>query len=409
MMRAQSSTRLLAAEKTLVAQLEEAGAAKAAEKLARTGLPTRRVEAYHYTDLKSLIKIVPELAGSVEQSGVSKLVVPGAFHLLMVNGQIQKHQKAPVGLVVSGAPGSPLSERDDVLVMLNRALVTQRLKLRVEGALERVIVVDREINGNPAHVAGALEVELAPGASATVLEVFCGTEAAHLGNQATRVVLGAGAQLTHISVNLTSLLASHFHTVEYDIGAAVNLRTLGINLGANLSRTQIFARFDGEGAHSDFSGLSLVDEGQHCDVTLDVTHAVASTSSRQTYKTVARNRAKAVFQGRIVVTGKAQKTDAKMMAQGLMLSEGAQILFKPELEIFADDVQCGHGATCGEPDAAQLFYLMSRGIGRDQAAAILIRAFIQELLDPIADPHLNAALGTIVESWLASGRGNKPQ
>jgi len=404
----QSPARLLAAEKTLIDQLNAVGAARAAKKLAKTGLPTRRVEAYHYTDLKNLIKLVPELAGGAEQSGAPKLDLAGAFLLAMSNGRVPQAANPPAGLVVSSERGSPLSARDDVLVELNRALVGERLKLSFQAGVEQVIVVDRSISGgNSCHVAGALELELGPKASATVLEVFSGSMAAHLGNHATRIKLGEGARLTHVSVNLVSRQASHFHSVEYDIAASANLRTLAINSGSILSRTQIFASFDGEGAHGDFSGLSLVDEGQHSDITLDVTHKVANTSSSETYKAVARNRGKAVFQGRIVVARKAQKTDAKMMSQGLMLTEGAQILCKPELEIFADDVQCGHGATCGELDASHMFYLMSRGIARPDASAILIRAFICELLDPIAQLEINQALSTIIENWLASGRENK--
>jgi len=138
-----------------------------------------------------------------------------------------------------------------------------------------------------------------------------------------------------------------------------------------------------------------------------VTHAVANTTSTQTYKTVARNRARAVFQGRIVVAKDAQMTDARMMAQGLMLSEGAQILCKPELEIFADEVQCAHGATCGELDAEQMFYLMSRGIGRVDAAAMLTRAFICELLDAVKNKQLYEALRAIIENWLANTRDNQ--
>ncbi|VAW20059.1 Iron-sulfur cluster assembly protein SufD [hydrothermal vent metagenome] len=408
-MTSQNPTRLLAAEKTMISQLNALGAIKAAEKLARTGLPTRRVEAYHYTDLKALIKTVPQLAASAEPSGAPALDLADAFHLLMINGHPAKNMNPPAGLDVSLEAGSPLSERDDVLVLLNRSLVEQRLKLGFNGEIDQVILVDRRSLGNSAHCAGALEIELADGASACVVEVFSGTDEAHLGNQATRVTLGKGARLTHIVANLSAAAASHFHTIEYDIAAAANLRSLAVNSGSVLSRTQIFALFDGEDAHGDFSGLNLVDDGQHCDITLDVTHALANTSSSELYKSVARNRAKAVFQGRIVVAKKAQKTDAKMMAQGLMLSEGAQILCKPELEIFADDVQCGHGATCGELDAGHMFYLMSRGIGRSEAAAILIRAFIYELFDPIAEAEIKQALGNIVENWLDQQTGNKPQ
>jgi Fe-S cluster assembly protein SufD len=170
-----------------------------------------------------------------------------------------------------------------------------------------------------------------------------------------------------------------------------------------LSRTQIFARFAGEGAHGDFTGLNLVDDGQHCDFTLDVSHAVPNTTSQEVFKQVARGRSKAVFQGRIVVARDAQKTDAKMMMQGLMLSDEAEILSKPELEIYADDVVCGHGSTCGELDEDSMFYLMSRGIPKAEAETMLVRGFLEEVMDPITDAALHEALTNVVDSWLLAG------
>src|SRR5699024_6823001 len=140
-----------------------------------------------------------------------------------------------------------------------------------------------------------------------------------------------------------------------------------------------------EGAHGDFYGLNLVDDGQRRDITLDVTHGVAHTTSTELYKQIARGRGKAVFQGRNNVAQDAQKTDAKMMMQGLMLSDEAEIRTKPELEIFADDVVCGHGATCGDLDENWLFYLMSRGISRTDAETMLIRAFLEEVVEAVGE------------------------
>jgi Fe-S cluster assembly protein SufD len=122
------------------------------------------------------------------------------------------------------------------------------------------------------------------------------------------------------------------------------------------------------------------------------------------FKQIARGRSKAVFQGRIVVSRDAQKTDAKMMMQGLMLSDEAEILSKPELEIYADDVVCGHGSTCGELDADWLFYLMSRGIPRTEAETMLVRGFLAEVLDPIKDEALSTVLNGIVDGWLLNGK-----
>ncbi len=235
-----------------------------------------------------------------------------------------------------------------------------------------------------------------------IIETISGSDQSHLGNFGSKIILGEGAEITHILLDVSSRKATRLQTIEYEIGQNAKMHNLLINSGAKLSRTQIFTNFNGEGAFGDFNGLNLVDEGQHCDITLDTTHKVPDTISTQKFKAVVRNRAKAIFQGRILVESIAQKTDAKMMIQGLMLSEGAQILCKPELEIFADDVQCGHGSTCGELDEDSLFYLMSRGIGRDEATSMLIRAFVEELLDPIKDEQLNGQLSGILDEWLES-------
>ena len=129
--------------------------------------------------------------------------------------------------------------------------------------------------------------------------------------------------------------------------------------------------------------------------------AVPHTSSKPLFKSIARGRSKAVVQGRLVVARDAQKTDAKLMSQGLMLSDEAEILCKPELEIYADDVVCGHGSTCGQLDEDSLFYLTSRGIAKADAETMLVRAFLAELVDPIEDEALNEALTAVIEGWLA--------
>ena len=182
------------------------------------------------------------------------------------------------------------------------------------------------------------------------------------------------------------------------------MRTLVINAGAGLSRTQLFPRYEGAGAHGDITGLNLVSDGQHSDITMDASHAVPHTSSQPLFKSIARGRGKSVVQGRLVVARDAQKTDAKFMHQGLMLSDEAEILSKPELEIYADDVVCGHGSTCGQLDEDSMFYLMSRGIPKSEAETMLVRGFIAEVLDPIADEGLNTTLNAIVDSWLLSGK-----
>ncbi len=396
--------RLGPAEKSLIEQMQSLGATAQAERLSVAGLPTRKVEAYHYTDLKQLIRSVPPLAGVATSASAPAMSIAGAFRVLIANGSIQASGTAPAGVILGETKGSPLSDRDDLLVKLNEAMVQTSLSLTLESTVDPVIHLDRRSEGEAGHSASGVHIYVADNASATVIETYSGSDAAHVGNHATYVALGKNARLVHIAVDLSAKVATHFASQEYAIAADAQLRTLVIHAGANLARSQIFARFAGEGAHADFTGLNLVGDGQHGDITLDVTHAVPNTTSKETYKQIARGRSRAVFQGKIVVARDAQKTDAKMMMQGLMLSDEAEILSKPELEIYADDVVCGHGSTCGKLDEDSLFYLVSRGIPKAEAETMLVRGFLAELLDPVEDAALNEALQAVVDNWLLNAK-----
>lgn len=400
-MNVQTPVRLSTAEEALVSQLESAGAADAAERLRVIGLPTRRVESYHYTDLKTLLSAVPPLAKLAPVAAGPVIDIPGSFRVVIANGEVQNTGTAPNGVIVSKVAGATLTTRDDVLVRLNAALVSESVSVELAGEVETVVHIDRRMEGEAAHVQSGAKIAFAAGSKATVIETISGSDAAHMGNAGSYVSVGEGAEITHILVDLSARQATHFASVEYRLAAGVKFKSIVINAGANLARAQIFAEFTGENTHGDFFGLNLVDGEQHKDITLDVTHGVPHTTSAELYKQIARGRGKAVFQGKINVARDAQKTDAKMMMQGLMLSDEAEILTKPELEIFADDVVCGHGATCGDLDESWLFYLMSRGIPRAEAETILIRAFLEEIVEAVEEEHVAEALGGIVEGWLA--------
>jgi Fe-S cluster assembly protein SufD len=288
-----------------------------------------------------------------------------------------------------------------MIVRLNSALAAETLRVDIRSRVTQVVHIDRRTEGPAAHVNDSVHLFVADGSIATVIETFSGTDEAHLGNHGSYVALGEGAELTHILLDLSGGRAANFATAEYHIGAKARLRTITIHLGSGLSRFNLFARHEGEGAHADLTGLNLVTEGQHSDLTLELTHAVPRCSSKPLFKQIARGRSTAAFQGKIVVARDAQKTDAKLMMQGLMLSDEAQIYSKPELEIFADDVVCGHGSTTGALDEESMFYLTSRGIPKAEAESMLVRGFIEEILDPVADEELHLALGGVVEHWLA--------
>ena len=399
-MRANFPVRLGPAEEALIAQLKSAGADQAADRVTMVGLPTRRVESYHYTDLKTLLRAIPPLATAANEASAPALRIPGAYTLMIANGVIQNASTAPAGVIVGEAAGGVLTLRDDVLVHVNNALANKALSLTLESSVDPVIQIERRIEGEAAHVADALKIFVADGASTTIIETFSGSDAAHVGNHATYIALGKDAVVTHITVDLSARAATHFATNEYHLADGAKLRTLIIHLGSGLARTNVFPRMDGAGAHADITGLNLVSDGQHADITMETQHAVPHTSSQPLFKSISRGKSKAVVQGKLVVARDAQKTDAKFMHQGLMLSDEAEILSKPELEIYADDVVCGHGSTCGKLDEDSLFYLLSRGIPKAEAETMLVRGFIAELLDPVEDSELNEALQGIVDGWL---------
>ena len=390
------------AEAKLIEQLGSVGATAAAERLSVIGLPTRKLESYHYTDLKLLLRSVPELAHAEKATSEPALRIAGAYRIPMTNGVADIDGNEPAGVVATLVKGSALSERDDMLVRLNAALAAETLKLEIEGEQTTVLHVDRRTEGDAAHLNDSVHLFVADGGKATVIETFAGTDETHLSNHASYVAVGKGAELTHILLDLSPARATNFAVAEYHIAAGAKLRTVTIHVGSVLSRINIFARFEGENAQGDFTGLNLVTEGQHSDITLELRHAVPRCAAKPLYKQIARGRSVGAFQGKIIVERDAQKTDAKLMMQGLMLSDEAQILSKPELEIFADDVVCGHGSTVGALDEDSLFYLMSRGIPKALAESMLVRGFLEEVLDPIEDEELHEALEGVVEKWLLS-------
>ncbi|MGP8121908.1 MAG: SufB/SufD family protein, partial [Xanthobacteraceae bacterium] len=194
--------------------------------------------------------------------------------------------------------------------------------------------------------------------------------------------------------------ALHVGTLLATIGARVKFGGLSFTTGGAVIRNQLFLRLAGSDTVTDLRGVSLLAGRQHADTTLAIDHAAAGGQSRELFKAVVDGEARAVFQGKITVRREAQKTDAKMMARALLLSDRAEADSKPELEIFADDVQCGHGATTGSLDDQLKFYLMARGIPDKEAEALLIQAFAAEVVEAIAHEDVREALLAATLAWL---------
>jgi Fe-S cluster assembly protein SufD len=245
-----------------------------------------------------------------------------------------------------------------------------------------------------------------PGSSAMVLESYGSFGNGGLQrNAVTEVIINDKAALHHVKLQREGGDALHLTTWLVKIGADAHYDAFQFSLGAALARNQIYAQFTGEGSQANISGAFLLRDRQHCDTTILVEHLVPRCGTRELLKAVLDQEARGVFQGKIIVAPGAQKTDSKQMAQGLLLSEGAEFDSKPELEIFADDVVCGHGSTSGQIDEDLLFYLEARGIPEPEARALLIQAFVGEALERIEDEGLREAFTKAAADWLGVSTG----
>jgi Fe-S cluster assembly protein SufD len=265
------------------------------------------------------------------------------------------------------------------------------------GALQ-IVSIATDIHGRAVAFHPRHHIELAEGARLTLIETAQG-EGTYLHNPLTEIIVGADAHLDHLRLQDESATAFHIATVYADIGPRGSYDSFLLNMGARLSRTEVHARIGGDAGRAHLNCAQLLRGKQHGDFTTMLAHDAVGGQSRQTVRNVLDGAARGVFQGRIEVAQIAQKTDGYQMNHALLLSPNAEIDSKPELRINADDVKCSHGATVGELDADQLFYLRSRGVAEQDARAMLVRGFLSESLADIANDEGRAMFEAAVDRW----------
>ena len=381
-----------------IAGLADAGPRRAALALVRAlGLPGRRSEAWKFTPLGALAAAPLRLADPPPPALAS-----GA-QVLLVNGFIQPGGALPAGITLTRQP--LLTEpppADQPLAALNAALFVAAVELHVDGACEKLDLVS--LGQGDVHFHPRLQVGIAAGASATLVERHRG-EGAYFSNGLTRITLGPGATLRHYVVQEDGPAAFHLSaaTVTLDAGAAY--QGFVLQLGGRLGRHEVVASLDGEGADFSLGGVIIGGGAQHLDDTIRIIHRAPGGRSRLAVKTVLDDHAHGVFQGKVRVEPAAQRTDAHQLSRALPLSATAAMDGKPELEIFADDVKCGHGAAIGSLDEEALFYLRSRGIEAAAARHLLIEGFVAEAIETITDATVREALRALVGERLRQGVG----
>jgi Fe-S cluster assembly protein SufD len=238
-------------------------------------------------------------------------------------------------------------------------------------------------------------------ASVTLLESHEGPDgvASQL-NDVIEFVVGDRAKVCHVRLNAEGREALALSTLTARLGEAVSFDSLNTVIGGSISRHQVFLTFAGDRSLARINGATMIKDRQHADATLVVTHSGLHCTSRELFKTVIDGEATGVFQGKIIVEPQAQKTDGRMMSAALLLSDSGTMNNKPELEIFADDVLCAHGATSGALDEDLLFYIMARGVPRAEAESLLVQAFLGEAIETVEHESVREALVGTVEEWL---------
>jgi Fe-S cluster assembly protein SufD len=242
------------------------------------------------------------------------------------------------------------------------------------------------------------------GGQASVVETYAAVAGGtYLTNAVTRIVLGEGAGLVHQRIERESGQAFHVGRTEVRQARDSRLTSSAVFFGGRIARQDVRVRLEGEGAECGLDGLYVIGGRQHVDIHTVVDHAVPRGRSRQLYKGVLDGRARGVFSGRVVVRPGAQKTDAFQTNKNLLLSDGVEVDSKPQLEIFADDVKCSHGAADGQLAADALFYLRSRGLGEAAARALLTYGFASEVLSRIPLDQVRTRLEALLQARLAGG------
>jgi Fe-S cluster assembly protein SufD len=336
------------------------------------GFPTTHDEEWRFTNVAPIVRtdfrVVPS-GCTVRFAGAQKLEASGAHF----------------------DPARVANEANPFRA-LNAAFTNDPCVLRVPKgvALQEPIEIVHEVSGDGVAVHPRILILVEANAQCTIVERYRGS-GRYLTNAVTEFVAGEGAVVDHYRVQQESIDAFHISTVEAHLGRSTNFSSHSISLGGALVRNDAGAVLS-EGTEATLNGLYIANGTQHVDNHTVIDHAKPHAASHELYKGILDGKATAVFNGRILVRKDAQKTDSKQTNKNLVLSDEAVIDTKPELQIFADDVRCTHGATIGQIDAESMFYLRSRGIGKDDARNLLIYAFAQDIADRIKVPALREEL-----------------
>lgn len=360
------------------------------EGLRSHGLPNRRVEEWKWSDLRAAVKDARDPSGPYDYSMDDDEVLLsqlGGSEIIIANGRLRAPASLPASIRVHSLEPAPEILPDAPVASLTTG--TEGVQIGVEESLDEPIFLRRLSQGQGAHV-DRVRIIIAPGADVTLIETHRFT-GAPFANALTELTIGHGAKVTRIVLQPASDEAISVHTGLISIHEGAELHQLTLSGGAQFSRHETRLDYAGT-AQARLDGLYRLGGARHNDLTSHVTHKVPGAVTGQLVKGIVEDRARGVFQGKFHVTSDGQQTDARMAHHALVLSGQATVNAKPELEIYADDVECAHGNTVGALDPEALFYLRQRGLDTEAAQALLTDAFLAEVFDRLDDDTLKNAL-----------------
>ncbi len=397
---------------------------RAAQRFQELGWPTRRMEAWKHTDLSVLVRSSFERAvpSSVSTAAIQPFVYDGCHQLVFVNGhwapELSRVETLPKGCILGHLAdalqehqdlmepylGKVVSFEDRAFAALNTAFLEDGafLYLRPGTVMEKPIHLlfistakDRATVSYPRTL-----VVAKANSQATIIESYVGLEGSYFTCPVTEIAVDENATVDHYKVQREHLKAFHLATMQVQLGRNSKFSSLSVALGGALARTDLSASLDAEGADCTLNGLYLVKDDQRVDHHINVDHRKPHGTSHQLFKGLLDGKSRAVFSGKVYVHPKAQKTDAQQSNRNLLLSDDALVHTNPQLEIFADDVKCSHGATVGQLDKEAIFYLRSRGLNEVAARRLLTYGFASDVLEQIKISAVRDDLEQLLSTWL---------
>lgn len=409
----------------------------------RAGFPNIKQEEWKYTNVTPIAKanFAPVLSGNgtalAKDDGLAAFIYEEArqSRLVFVNGMLREElsslEALPDSVVAMDLREALRSSQYEAIVRehlehhaekngfaaLNTALFTSGLFLKIPRGTSieapiHLLFIGEGLNETAAPAAFPRVLIVAEeNSAATIIESYASPKdtSVYLTNAIVDLSLSAGARLQHYKVQRESMGAFHVATTRAELGPNSSYNTTTINFGAALSRHDIDVQMDHEGAECSVDGLYMVDGSQHTDTHSVIDHRQPHCTSHQLYKGILDGKSRAVFNGKVFVRHGAQQTDARQTNKNLLLSTDARVDTKPQLEIFADDVKCTHGAAVGQLDEEEMFYLESRGINRALARNLLTYGFAEEVIEKIGIESIRRELDEAVLNRLRASFEIEPQ